>query len=120
MASTSSHNSSCNEVENFNEAVQLSATSQFNLLARYAQVIAGMGEVYWIGYSFMSADDLGDIPSDIETLLLDGANYGQGDQAEAESGVCLAIGQDGLLYRRDCTTQLPAFCYQLIEGESVI
>ncbi len=92
--------------------------SQFSTLANYAQVIGTAGSFYWIGYEFTAANNFSDIPSEIETVLLEAGNYGTEEQAPAGPGVCLAMGQDGLLYRRPCLSELPGFCYQRFNSES--
>lgn len=90
--------------------------SQFEFLARYAEVLGTEGTEYWTGYRFVGSDDLGNLPEGVEDLLLNPSNQGQGDQAAADSGTCLTIGRDGKLYKRLCTDERPAVCYRQFQG----
>ena len=75
--------------------------------------------LFWVGYAYASdGTTLQDITiTDVEStsVLLDEDNYG-GDQVAAASGVCVAIGGDGLFYRRSCNDQLPYLCSVTAEG----
>lgn len=89
----------------------LSSDGQFPNLASYAQVL-GNGEpstLYWLGYAYdgTALQDRSLTPVDPGSVLLD--NFGEG-QEDPATGVCVAIGGDGLLYRRLCTEILPYLC----------
>lgn len=57
---------------------------------------------------------------DSSSPLVDTDNLGADVPQESPgNGVCLAIGGDGNLYRLQCSTQLPAFCYSQLQGKLV-
>ena len=56
---------------------------------------------------------------DVSSPILSPDNMGMGSQEEIrDDGVCIAIGgEDGRVYRRNCSEEYPPFCHNLLQGK---
>ena len=87
---------------------------QFEALRGFLEVLLQDNDVVWLGYYYDTNNNVlvrGSDEMSESLVFADTDNFVAGGVSPGD-GVCIAIGQDGLLRRRMCNESLPYACYQ--------
>ena len=91
---------------------------QYPFVRSFAALLVAENELMWLGYRYNDSTTLLDGEMNVVqagSFLLDSGNFGD-STVPAGAGVCVAIGRDGVLYRRTCSDSLGVVCQKIVQG----